>query len=406
MAQITCPHCNNEFSVDNSELGSVLSQIRTEEFNREVENKVADYIKNMEEKHFLEIKMLETEAKEKSVEEVKKAEGLLKKEMDLMRLQLQACEKENAELRTQVNNAISLQELAVLKAVKQVEDDKHKIEAELSSQKNAYEFKLKEKDEQISFYKDMKAKMSTKMIGESLEQHCAMQFEQIRGALPRTVEFGKDNVVSQTGSKGDFIYREFDESGVEVVSIMFEMKNEMETTATKHKNEDFLKELDKDRREKGCEYAVLVSLLEGDNEIYNAGIVDVSYKYEKMYVVRPQCFIPIITILRNAAMTALDYKRELAIAKTSNLDVSMFEEKLYEFKDSFGKNYRLAHSHFDKAIDEIDKTIEHLKKVRDELVGSDRQLRIANDKVEDISIKKLTKDNPTMREKFNKNEIE
>jgi hypothetical protein len=237
------------------------------------------------------------------------------------------------------------------------------------------------------------------MVGETLEQHCELQFNQLRATAFRNAYFEKDND-ARTGSKGDYIYRECDDNGVEIISIMFEMKNEMDETATKHKNEDFFKELDKDRREKGCEYAVLVSLLESENELYNAGIVDVSYKYDKMYVVRPQCFIPMITLLRNAAMNALTYKQELAVVRNQNIDISDFEESLMKFKDDFGRNYNLAHNHFEKAIDEIDKTIQHLEKVKQELQGSDRQLRIANDKVDDVSVKKLTKGNPTMQAKF------
>lgn len=400
MPQIVCPHCGSEFSVDETELNSIISQIRTEEFNRDVDAKVSEMMKSASEKANLEMQIKLNTVKESAEEKAKLELASMEKEVESFRKQIQDLEQVNIELKANISGAKQSEELAVLKAVKDIQDKNHELEMKLSSQKDSYEFQLKEKEEQISFYKDLKTKMSTKMVGESLEQHCATQFETIRGALPKTIEFGKDNEVSESGSKGDFIYREWDESGNEVVSIMFEMKNEMDTTATKHKNEDFFKELDKDRKEKSCEYAVLVSLLEGESEIYNAGIVDVSYKYEKMYVVRPQCFLPIITILRNAAMTAMDYKKELAMVKSSNLDVAMFEEKLFDFKEDFGRNYRIAHSHFEKAVEEIDKTIDHLKKVRDELVGSDRQLRIANDKVEDVSIKKLTKGNPTMEEKF------
>ena len=237
------------------------------------------------------------------------------------------------------------------------------------------------------------------MVGETLEQHCEIQFNQLRATAFQNAYFEKDND-ARTGSKGDYIYRETDENGVEIISIMFEMKNEMDETATKHKNEDFFKELDKDRKEKNCEYAVLVSLLESDSELYNAGIVDVSYRYDKMYVVRPQCFIPIITLLRNAAKNALQYKQELAIVRNQDIDISNFEENLLKFKDDFGRNYNLAHSHFEKAIDEIDKTIQHLEKVKKELQGSDNQLRIATNKVEDVDVKKLTKGNPTMQARF------
>ncbi|MCR4851093.1 MAG: DUF2130 domain-containing protein, partial [Lachnospiraceae bacterium] len=289
--------------------------------------------------------------------------------------------------------------IAVMEAVNKVEAEKRDIENELSNEKEKGKILLKEKDEQIEYYKDLKQRMSTKMVGETLEQHCEIQFNQLRATAFKNAYFEKDND-ARSGSKGDYIYRECDENGIEIISIMFEMKNEMDETATKHKNEDFFKELDKDRNEKNCEYAVLVSMLERDSELYNAGIVDVSYKYDKMYVVRPQCFIPIITLLKNAAMNSLMYKQELALVRNQDIDVSDFEENLLKFKEDFGRNYDLAHSHFDKAIAEIDKTIDHLNKVKNELLGSDNQLRIANNKVEDVSVKKLTKGNPTMQAKF------
>jgi hypothetical protein len=297
-----------------------------------------------------------------------------------------------------------------MEAVQKIEEEKRELESKLSGEKRDLEKELlqekdtrklllEQKDEQIAYYKDLKTKMSTKMVGETLEQHCEIQFNQLRATAFQNAYFEKDND-ARTGSKGDYIYRETDENGVEIISIMFEMKNEMDETATKHKNEDFFKELDKDRKEKNCEYAVLVSLLESDSELYNAGIVDVSYRYEKMYVVRPQCFIPIITLLRNAAKNALQYKQELAIVKNQDIDISNFEENLLKFKDDFGRNYNLAHSHFEKAIDEIDKTIQHLEKVKKELQGSDNNLRIANRKVEEVDVKKLTKGNPTMQARF------
>ena len=264
---------------------------------------------------------------------------------------------------------------------------------------DGYENKLKDKDEQIAYYKDFKARQSTKMIGESLEQHCSIEFNRLRAtAFPRAY-FEKDND-ARTGSKGDFIFKDYDEEGMEFISIMFEMKNEADTTATKHKNEDFFKELDKDRKEKGCEYAVLVSLLEADNELYNSGIVDVSYRYPKMYVIRPQFFIPMITLLRNASMNSLQYKKELATIKNQNIDIAHFEADMNEFKEKFGRNYRLASEKFKKAIEEIDKTIEHLQKTKDALLSSENNLRLANNKAEDLSIKRLTRDNPTMAAKF------
>ena len=265
--------------------------------------------------------------------------------------------------------------------------------------KERYEAELKFKDDQITQLKDFKARMSTKMVGESLEQHCLDEFNKIRmTAFPRA-KFGKDNDAS-SGSKGDFIYREESEDGIEFISIMFEMKNEMETTATKKKNEDFFKELDKDRREKNCEYAVLVTLLEPDSELYNSGIVDVSYRYEKMYVIRPQLFIPMITLLRNAALNSLSYQRELAVVRNQQLDLVHFEENMNAFKDSFGKNYRLASERFKDALDEIDKSIQHLQKIKEALTLSERHLQVANNKAEDLSIKQLTKNAPSVLEMF------
>ena len=338
MSELKCPHCGQVFNVDNAELSSIFSQIRDSEFDRDVKKRLGELEAHMQEKHELELDARINEIKLKNRE---------------------AHDKE----------------------LKKFEDT------------------LREKDELIAYYKDLKSRMSTKMVGESLEQHCEDEFNALRPTAFRNAYFEKDNDAA-SGSKGDFIYRECDENGVEIISIMFEMKNEMDETATKHRNEDFFKELDKDRREKNCEYAVLVSLLEGDSELYNAGIVDVSHRYDKMYVVRPQCFIPIITLLRNAAMNALSYKQELAAVRNQDIDISNFEDSLLKFKDDFGRNYEIAHKHFDKAIEEIDRTIQHLEKVKKELLGSDNQLRIATGKVDDISVKKLTRGNPTMQAKF------
>jgi len=264
---------------------------------------------------------------------------------------------------------------------------------------DTYEEKLRVKDEQVAYYKDFKAKQSTKLIGESLEQHCLNTFNQIRMTAFPNAYFDKDNEVSQSGSKGDFIFRDY-EDGTEYISIMFEMKNEADETKTKHKNEDFFKELDKDRKEKGCEYAVLVSMLEADNELYNAGIVDVSYKYPKMYVVRPQCFLSIIGLLRDAAKNTISYKKELEVVKNQQIDVNNFEENMNAFKEGFARNYRLASEKFGKAIEEIDKTIDHLQKTKAALLSSEDNLRLANNKAEDLSIKKLTKNAPSVREMF------
>ncbi|PWT28755.1 DUF2130 domain-containing protein [Butyrivibrio fibrisolvens] len=399
MAELKCPHCGQAFTVDDTELSSIMSQIRDKEFNKDLDKRISDLERNMAEKHQLELEALRNEVmldlKDSHEKEIEK----FRKQLDKLESDKVKLESEKQKLQSKIESAQSQQEIAVLKAVKKAEDEKHDLEKELQSEKEKSQVLIEEKDRQIEFYKDLKTRMSTKMVGETLEQHCEIQFNQIRPTAFPNAYFEKDND-ARTGSKGDYIYRELDEHGNEIISIMFEMKNEMDTTATKHKNEDFFKELDKDRREKNCEYAVLVSLLESDNELYNAGIVDVSYKYDKMYVVRPQCFIPMITLLRNAAMNALIYKQELAVVRNQDIDISNFEDSLRQFKNDFSRNYDLAHGHFDKAIDEIDKTISHLEKVKKELMGSDNQLRIATSKVEDVSVKKLTKDNPTMRAKF------
>jgi len=403
MAELRCPHCGQAFTVDDTELASIIKQIRDSEFNRDLNNRVSELEEHLKEKHRLEMEAAETgiilKEQEKAGETIRELEEKLKK-----------AEAENMQLKNVIEMNDGKTELEVLKAVNKAAEERRAAEAQMLKEKQELELTLQnekertrtiisEKDAQIDFYKDLKTRMSTKMVGETLEQHCEIQFNQLRATAFRNAYFEKDND-ARSGSKGDYIYRESDENGTEIISIMFEMKNEMDETATKHKNEDFFKELDKDRKEKNCEYAVLVSLLEADSELYNAGIVDVSYRYEKMYVVRPQCFIPIITVLRNAALNALSYKNELAVVRNQNIDISNFESSLLQFKDDFGRNYRIAHDHFEKAIDEIDKTIQHLEKVKKELQGSDNQLRIANNKVEEVSVNKLTKDNPTMRAKF------
>ncbi|MBE6017637.1 MAG: DUF2130 domain-containing protein [Lachnospiraceae bacterium] len=403
MAELRCPHCGQAFTVDDTELASIIKQIRDSEFNRDLNNRVSELEEHLKEKHRLEMEAAETgiilKEQEKAGETIRELEEKLKK-----------AEAENLQLKNVIEMNDGKTELEVLKAVNKAAEERRAAEAQMLKEKQELELTLQnekertrtiisEKDAQIDFYKDLKTRMSTKMVGETLEQHCEIQFNQLRATAFRNAYFEKDND-ARSGSKGDYIYRESDENGTEIISIMFEMKNEMDETATKHKNEDFFKELDKDRKEKNCEYAVLVSLLEADSELYNAGIVDVSYRYEKMYVVRPQCFIPIITVLRNAALNALSYKNELAVVRNQNIDISNFESSLLQFKDDFGRNYRIAHDHFEKAIDEIDKTIQHLEKVKKELQGSDNQLRIANNKVEEVSVNKLTKDNPTMRAKF------
>lgn len=392
MAELKCPHCGQAFTVDDTELSSIVQQIRDKEFEKDIEKRISEL-----KEHMLMTHRLEMEAKENEIKLMSQKE--YDKEIQKLKSQLDKATEKSAKLQAQLESSEDKKIIAVMEAVKKVEEEKKDLESQLIHEKDKGKLLLEQKDEQIAYYRDLKTKMSTKMIGETLEQHCEIQFNQLRATAFRNAYFEKDND-SRSGSKGDYIYRETDENGVELISIMFEMKNEMDETATKHKNEDFYKELDKDRKQKNCEYAVLVSMLESDNELFNAGIVDVSYKYEKMYVVRPQCFIPIITLLRNAAMNAMEYKQELAVVRNQNIDISDFEEKLMNFKSDFSRNYDIAHSHFDKAVDEIDKTIQHLEKVKKELLGSDNQLRIANNKVDEVSIKKLTRGNKTMQEKF------
>lgn len=392
MAELKCPHCGQAFTVDDTELSSIVRQIRDKEFEKDLSFRISELEEHMQEKHELELEARESEIKL----QVKEAH---EKELQKLKDQLRKAEDIAQKLQTQLDATEDKKNIAVMQAVKKVEEEKRDLENKLVQEKDKGKLLLEQKDEQIAYYKDLKTRMSTKMVGETLEQHCEIQFNQLRATAFRNAYFEKDND-ARSGSKGDYIYRECDENGIEIISIMFEMKNEMDETSTKHKNEDFFKELDKDRREKGCEYAVLVSLLESESELYNAGIVDVSYRYDKMYVVRPQCFIPIITLLRNAAMNALMYKQELAVVRNQDIDISNFEDNLQKFKDDFSRNYDKAHSHFDKAIDEIDKTIQHLEKVKKELQGSDNQLRIANNKVDEVSVKKLTKGNPTMQAKF------
>ena len=377
MVKVKCPKCGTEIELDKSSYNELLNDIASEEVNRRVNEQV---------------KAIEASFKTKLELEQQKAIN----ENSVLKQKLSDADKEKE---TAISLALANQEKEILRLKNELEVSKQKSALEISGLNQKHNSEIKMKDEQIAFYKDLKTKMSTKLVGETLEQHCLTQFNQIRmSAFPKAY-FEKDNDAS-SGSKGDFIFKEETEEGVELVSIMFEMKNENDTTATKHKNEDFFKELDKDRNEKGCEYAVLVSMLEPDSELYNAGIVDVSYKYPKMYVIRPQCFIAMITLLRNAALNSLSYQRQLIEVKEQNLDISKFEDDLADFQDKFNRNYQLANDKFVKAIEEIDKTIDHLQKVKEGLIGSERNLRLANDKAQDLSIKKLTKNNPTMREKF------
>lgn len=388
MAELKCPHCGQAFTVDDTELSSIIKQIRDSEFEKDIHVRLEQENK----RHELELKAQENDIRLKTKE-------TYDKEIELLKEQLRQAEDRTKELKAELNSSEDKKKLAVMEAVKKVEDEKRDLENDLAQEKDLNRLRLAQKDEQIAYYKDLKTRMTTKMVGETLEQHCELQFNQLRATAFRNAYFEKDND-ARSGSKGDYIYREYDENGIEIISIMFEMKNESDETKTKHKNEDFFKELDKDRNEKNCEYAVLVSLLESDSELYNGGIVDVSYKYDKMYVVRPQCFIPIITLLRNAAMNALMYKQELAAVRNQDIDITNFEDNLKMFKEDFGRNYTLAHNHFDKAIEAIDKSIQQLEKVKKELQGSDNQLRIANNKVDEVSVKKLTKNNPTMQAKF------
>ncbi len=358
------------------ELVKLSSEIKTALASAEAEKKLA----------------IQQAISEKEKELAKKDNELIKLSSEIQNQKNEAqIDKEKA-LMSKNQEILTLQNQIVLKEA----ENKSKIDEMV----NKYNHELAVKDEQVAFYRDFKAKQSTKEIGESLEQYCYQEFNKIRMTAFPKAYFEKDNEISSTGSKGDFIYREQTEEGAELISIMFEMKNEADMTATKHKNEDFFKELDKDRREKGCEYAVLVSMLEADNDYYNAGIVDVSYKYPKMYVVRPQNFIALITLLRNASLNAAEYKNELVQARNQSIDVTNFENTLLDFQDKFGKNYQLASDRFNKAIEEIDKTIDHLNKVKEGLIGADRNLRLANDKAQDLSIKKLTRNNPTMKAKF------
>lgn len=399
MNEIICPHCKKAFKIDEAGYADILSQVRTAEFDKALNER-------------LEMAEKEKESAVKLAEAKTKNElqaTLAQKEAELEKMKAQR-DADIALLKTKIDAAETEKKLALSDAVNKLEKERDLLANELkskdteqklleSSLKEKYEIELKSKDEAIAFYKDMKAKLSTKMVGETLEQHCEIEFNRLRATAFQNAYFEKDND-ARSGSKGDYIYREKDEEGNEVISIMFEMKNEGDETATKKKNEDFLKELDKDRTEKKCEYAVLVSLLEADSELYNTGIVDVSHKYPKMYVIRPQFFIPIITLLRNAALNSLKYKSELALVRAQSIDITNFEDNINSFKEGFAKNYELASRRFQTAIDEIDKTIDHLQKTKEALLSSENNLRLANNKAEDLTVKRLTRGNPTMTAKF------
>ena len=395
MNKIVCPKCGEEFELTDADYLSIVDQVKTEEIAKAVNEKEkslkivmqADLEKQMANKE-LEIEKLNSKIRENELNQRNAIDDAVKKQNEKISMLERELAVKNAEAQNEIDK------VALIK-----ENEINRLKAEMESEKNLMKDRERQMQEQIDFYKDLKTRMSTKMVGETLEQHCQVEFNKIRMAGFKNAYFEKDNDAS-SGSKGDYIFRDFSDDGQEFVSIMFEMKNECDTTATKHKNEDFLKELDKDRREKKCEYAVLVSLLETDSEFYNAGIVDMSYKYPKTYVIRPQFFIPLITLIRNEAMNSLEYKQQLALIQNQNIDITHFEENLADFQNKFANNYRIASDKFKNAIDEIDKTIDHLQKVKDGLLGSERQLRIANDKAQDLSIKKLTKDNPTMKKKF------
>ena len=388
MNEIKCPKCGEVFQVDESGYAAILKQVHDSEFNKELTNRLKEHDKAHESE--VELAVAKANAnKDKKITDLQKKITELEGQIELNKTKSES----------EVEKAVQKKDNEIMKLQNNMELAQNKWQLKEKSLNESYAAELKRKDDEIAYYKDLKARQSTKMVGETLEQHCEIEFNKIRMTAFPKAYFEKDNEVKD-GSKGDYIFREADDNGVEFISIMFEMKNEMDETATKHKNEDFFKKLDKDRKEKGCEYAVLVSLLEKDSELYNEGIVDVSYMYEKMYVVRPQFFLPLISILRNTARNSLQYRQELALVKSQNVDVTNFEEKLLDFQDKFSKNYGLASAKFQTAIDEIDKTIDHLQKVKDNLLGSERQLRLANDKAQDLSVKKLTKGNPTMQAKF------
>ena len=457
MNEVICPHCHKAFKIDEAGYADILKQVRDSAFEQQLHERLELAEKDKQSAVELakaqltselqkaaaakdaEIQALQakvTSAKQEQQLAVAQALSSVEKKRDELAHQLEQAKRDNqaatalaqaqriadlqqaeaasaAEiqaLKAQLDAATKEQQLAVTQALSTVEKQRDEfksrfeqaqLEKRLAEQslKEKYELQIKEREDAIERLKDLKAKLSTKMVGETLEQHCETEFNRLRAtAFPRAY-FEKDNDAS-SGSKGDYIFKESDDADTEIVSIMFEMKNESDTTATKKKNEDFFKELDKDRSEKGCEYAVLVSLLEPDSELYNTGIVDVSYRYPKMYVVRPQFFIPIITLLRNAALNSLKFKTELALMKSQNIDITNFESQLEGFKEAFGKNYDLASRRFQTAIDEIDKSIDHLQKTKDALLGANRNLRLANDKAQDVTIKKLTRGNPTMATKF------
>lgn len=443
MNEIICPHCKKAFKVDEAGFADIVKQVRDHEFSEELKKREADFAREKDsavklaESQTRESLHAELSKREREITELKATKSselekkLAEKDAQIKDLSTRATAKINEltaanelalaklvsqkdtelqQLKSEIETSKTVQKLAVSEAVaaveKQRDELKNKLEVDQAKRQleaknlvDKFNQELKTKDEQIAYYKDLKAKMSTKMVGETLEQHCEIEFNRLRATAFSNAYFEKDNDAS-SGSKGDYIYRETDENGTEIISIMFEMKNEADETASKKTNESFLKELDKDRHEKKCEYAVLVSLLEGDNELYNTGIVDVSHRFDKMYVIRPQFFIPIITLLRNAALNSMKYKAELALVKSQNIDITNFEDNMEKFKEGFARNYDLASRKFTDAIDGIDKTIKQLEKTKAALLSSENNLRLANDKAQDLTIKKLTRGNPTMTQKF------
>lgn len=406
MGEIKCPKCGEVFEIDETNYNLLISQVRNDEFNKELKSReqslkesslkdvelaVAKAKEEEKDKlNFLEKQVIELNSKLKDSENEKNTEmSNLKHEFETEKLKLQS----------KIDNNEKDKELEIQKLLSDKEKEINELKLNVETSDINHQNELKRKDDEIAYYKDLKARQSTKMVGETLEQHCQIEFNRLRATAFKNAYFEKDNDV-KTGSKGDYIYRDYTDEKIEFISVMFEMKNENDETATKHKNEDFFKELDKDRKEKKCEYAVLVSLLERDNELYNQGIVDVSYKYDKMYVIRPQFFIPLLTLLKNISLNSAQYQKQLIELKSQNIDISNFEERMTDFKNQFGRNCELATKRFAMAIDEIDKSIDHLNKIKEALLGSQNQLRLANNKVEDLSIKKLTKDNPTMIAKF------
>ncbi|MDR2880343.1 MAG: DUF2130 domain-containing protein [Azoarcus sp.] len=410
MHEIICPHCGKAFKIDEAGYADILKQVRDSDFEKQLHERLE--LAEQDKRNAVELAQAKITSELQKTASAKDAEIQELKARLVNELQKAAATKdaEIQKLKAKLDASSIAQKLAITEAVSAVEKDRDELKSGLQrmelekrlaekSLKEKYETQIKDRDDAIERLRDMKARLSTKMVGETLEQHCETEFNRIRAtAFPRAY-FEKDTD-ARSGSKGDYIFRDSDESGTEIISIMFEMKNESDATATRKKNEDFLKELDKDRTEKGCEYAVLVSLLEPESELYNTGIVDMFHRYPKMYVVRPQFFIPIITLLRNAAMNSLKYKSELALVKAQHIDITNFEAQLETFKAGFAKNYDLASRRFQTAIDEIDKSIDHLQKTKEALLGTDRNLRLANDKAQEVTIKRLTRGNPTMADKF------